>query len=159
MGKSVGGGNYSIGGSGGGVKTGTSNSMIGGGKVTLTNPGGTFSAEVNFSAPIAAAVEGAAAIKGTDIKNGYQSTNISIFGGQAKVAGVGVGGDFYYDRIKGLSLELDVSAIVGGTLTINADGFTPNGYLSLNTGAGVGALGMGIGGGLASTYDEGEECG
>jgi hypothetical protein len=61
-GRISGGGDYTIGGSGGGLETGTSNSMIGGGRVSLTRPGGTFSADVNFSAPIAGALEGAAAL-------------------------------------------------------------------------------------------------
>jgi hypothetical protein len=43
------------------------------------------------------------------------------------------------------SLTLDASAIFGGSLTLASDGLTPNAYVSVNTGAGIGVFGSGIG--------------
>jgi hypothetical protein len=151
-----GGGNYSFGGSGGGNQSGTSGSMIGGGQVPLTGAGSNVSVYITFSGPLALAIESGAAAKGTAPKNGYQPTDGSILALGGKVAGFGGKIDIYYDREKGLSLDLDLSAILGGTATYNRDdGWSTNGYASLNTGVGVGFLGMGLGAGVASAYDDG----
>jgi hypothetical protein len=73
-----------------------------------------LSVDVTISAPIAGVIEGAAALKGTVPKNGYKPTTFSIGGFQIKIEGIGVGGDVYYDREKGLTLELDASLVAWG---------------------------------------------
>jgi hypothetical protein len=146
---------HGFGGGGGGFNSATSNSMIGGGLAPLTDPGGAFSAGVTISAPLDLTLQRAATSSRTALSNKYEQTSFSVVGLQIKVLGLGAGIDFYYDRNASFSFELDVSAIFGGTLTLNRNGFTPNGYASLNTGAGVGFVGMGVGGGVGAAYDEG----
>ena len=117
------GASYTFGGSGGSAnQSGISGSMIGGGQAPLKIPSNNVTAVVNISEPLAGIIEGAAALKGTTPKNGFQTTNWSVFGVEGKVLGAGAGLDVYVDREKGLALDVDASAILGGTLHLDSSG-------------------------------------
>jgi Ca2+-binding RTX toxin-like protein len=115
---------------------------------------------ITFAAPIAEIIGRAPETNWSNPK--FKPTSISLL--SAEVGGAVAYAGFGIDKIRdnGINVTLGAGVIAGGELTFSFPsiwpsdwGFDANGKFKTNIGVEVGALGMGLGGGLEAEYDEG----
>jgi len=143
--------------SGGGKVTFSGGAVSGASSVLYNDDNTTIS--VTYAAPVGYIVGYAG---GFDHPK-FNPTDVNIGGFETKVLGIGVGASLSYNReYNAPAFSVDASFNAGGTFTVITPGLNPfewhvttNGYATLSTGHNVGVFGVGVGGTLELTADEG----